>query len=315
MLQYLIILLDEASVAYCHAPSVSPKGEGLIPLDTLRKGIVFAMKENLSIQFVYPNAPLPSDYEEVIESIDHTKIKPKCQAEGADVIVLTDWKEGSSDVADGETCIIHASRTDLQVQLAKVKELLGKVTRLNIVLTDIDSFKDEEIDEYRHILEALSDCLIEQFKAGRMVQLNLLTDRLLLTQMNNCGAGDSNVTLAPNGCFYLCPAFYYEDPKQSVGDITTGVLIKNRQLLRLDHAPICRHCDAYQCKRCIWMNSHMTLDVNTPSHQQCVVAHVERNASRALLQKMEAEGIQISNTHPISEINYLDPFNNYKQWK
>ena len=206
MLQYLIILLDEASVAYCHAPSVSPKGEGLIPLDTLRKGIVFAMKENLNIQFVYPNAPLPSDYEEVIESIDHTKIKPKCQAEGADVIVLTDWKEGSSDVADGETCIIHASRTDLQVQLAKVKELLGKVTRLNIVLTDIDSFKDEEIDEYRHILEALSDCLIEQFKAGRMVQLNLLTDRLLLTQMNNCGAGDSNVTLAPNGCFYLCPA-------------------------------------------------------------------------------------------------------------
>jgi len=315
MLQYLIILLDEASVAYCHAPSKSPMREGLIPLETLRKGIVFAMKENLNIQFVYPERALPAEYEEVIESIDHTKIKPESQGGEADVIVLTDWNNGATDVVDGETCIIHASRTDLQVHLAKIQELLDKVVRLNNVLTDIETFKDEDIDGYRQVLDVLSGYLIEQFKAGRMVQLNLLTDRLFLTEMNNCGAGDTNVTLAPNGCFYLCPAFYYEDPKQNVGDITTGLLIKNRQLLRLDHAPICRHCDAYQCKRCIWMNSHMTLDVNTPSHQQCVVAHVERNASRALLQKMEAEGIQISNTHPISEINYLDPINNYKQWK
>lgn len=315
MLQYLIILLSDKSVAYCHAPSNSPNGEGMMPLDILRKGIVFAMKENLNIQFVYPAHELPAEYAEVIESIDHTKIKPAAQAEGADVLVIEDWTSALSGDIDGATCIIHASRTELQAHLEKVKELLGRVARLNVVLTDVETFRDEDIDDYSSLLTALSDCLIDVFKQGHLVQLNLLTDRLLLTQMNNCGAGDTTVTLAPNGRFYLCPAFYHEDEAQSVGDLSTGLNIKNRQLLRLDHAPICRHCDAYHCRRCIWMNGRLTLDANTPSHQQCVIAHLERNASRALLQKMEAEGIHMSDTHEIEEIDYLDPFNNYKQWK
>ncbi|MBR1800258.1 MAG: CXXX repeat peptide maturase [Bacteroidaceae bacterium] len=315
MLQYLIILLDEASVQYCHAPSMPTKKKGLIPLETLRRGIVFAMKENLSIQFVYPAHELPAEYVEVIESIDHTKIKPATQAEGADVLVIENWTSALPDAIDGATCIIHASRTELQTHLAKVKELLGRVARLNVVLTDVETFRDEDIDDYSSLLAALSDCLIELFKQGRLVQLNQLTDRLLLTQMNNCGAGDTTVTLAPNGRFYLCPAFYHEDEAQSVGDLATGLDIRNRQLLRLDHAPICRHCDAYHCRRCIWMNGRLTLDANTPSHQQCVVAHLERNASRALSQKMSEAGIRMSDTHEIAEINYLDPFNNYKQWK
>lgn len=315
MLQYLIILLDEASVQYCHAPSMPTKKKGLIPLETLRRGIVFAMKENLNIQFVYPAYELPAEYAEAIESIDHTKIKPAAQAEGADVLVIEDWASALPGDIDGATCIIHASRTELQVHLAKVKELLGRVARLNVVLTDVETFRDEDINDYTSLLTALSDCLIELFKQGRLVQLNLLTDCLLLTQMNNCGAGDTTVTLAPNGRFYLCPAFYHEDEAQSVGDLATGLDIRNRQLLRLDHAPICRHCDAYHCRRCIWMNGRLTLDANTPSHQQCVVAHLERNASRALLQKMSEAGIRMSDTHEIAEINYLDPFNNYKQWK
>lgn len=315
MLQYLIILLDKASVPYCHVPSMMSKNKGLMPLETLRRGIVFAMKENLNIQVVYPTYELPAEYEEVIESIDHTKIKPATQAEGADVLVIEDWTQHMPDDIDGATCIIHASRTELREHLMKVKELLGRVARLNVVLTDTEAFRDEDIDSYSSLLNELSDYLIDFFKQGRLVQLNLLTDRLLLTQMNNCGAGDTTVTLAPNGLFYLCPAFYHEDEGQSVGDLATGLNIKNRQLLRLDYAPICRHCDAFHCRRCIWMNSRLTLDANTPSHQQCVIAHLERNASRALLQKMEAEGIRMSNTHDIGEIDYLDPFNNYKQWK
>lgn len=315
MLQYLIILLDEGSVSYCHYESSSVRKEGLMPLDILRAGIVFAMKENLNIQFVYPERALPAEYAEVIKGIDHTKIKPETQAEEADVLVLTEWTTQMTDAVEGVTCIIRASRKELKEKMEHVKALLGKVARLNVVLTDVETFKDEDVEKYQSLLETLSDILIEQFKTGRMVQLNLLTDRLLLTQMNNCGVGDTALTLAPNGRFYLCPAFYYDDPTQDMGNLKDGLNIKNRQLLRLDHAPICRHCDAYQCKRCIWMNCRLTLDANTPSHQQCVVAHVERNASRNLLKKMEEQGIHMSDTHEIREINFLDPFNNYKQWK
>lgn len=317
MLQYLIILLDKTSASYCHyeAPLFSAGERELMPLETLRKGITFAMKENLNIQFVFPDYTLPEDYNIVIESIDHSKIKPETQAMDADVLVLNKWKDDVCDKVEGVTCIIHANLEDLMQYTEVVEGLLKKVRRLNVVLKDVEAFRDKDIGDYQEILEKLSATLLTLYKQGHIVQLNLLTDRLFLKQMNNCSAGVSNITLAPNGCFYLCPAFYYDDPLNNVGSLAIGVNIKNRQLLQLDHAPICRTCDAFQCKRCIWMNSILTLDANTPSHQQCVMAHIERNASRDLLGKMDEAGIRMSETHEITEIDYLDPFNNYKQWK
>lgn len=318
MLQYLVVLLDEASVSYCHyeVPSSPPlkKEQRLMPLDTLRAGIMFAMKENLNIQFVYPNYALPVEYEAVIETIDHAKIKPEGQANGADVLVLTNWKEYINHAVEDATCIIQANRKEIKEHFDAIRALLAKVLRLNIVLTDVEDFKDEDIEDYSTFLSQLEDCIIEQYQTGRNIQLNLLTDRLSLAQMNNCNAGVNSITLAPDGCFYLCPAFYY-DQQDNVGNLKSGMNIKNRQLLQLDHAPICRHCDAYQCKRCVWMNFKLTLDTNTPSHQQCVIAHLERNTSRDLLIRLYRQGIRLNEIYPIDEINYLDPFKMTQQWK
>lgn len=313
MLTYLIIILDNASVSYCHY-SVA-KEKRLIPLETLRAGIIFAMKENLNVQFVYPDYPLPAEYNSAIESIDHAKIKPEVLGEKADVLVLTKWQEDLSCVPEGATCVIRANRKELKEYLYNIKSIITKTLRLNIVLTDIETFNDEDIEDYRIFLSELETCILEQYQTGKNVQLNLLTDRLSLTQMNNCNAGVNSITLAPNGCFYLCPAFYYDDPTQCVGDLAAGLHVKNSHLLQLDYAPICRHCDAYQCKRCLWLNSKLTLDANTPSHQQCVIAHLERNASRDLLNKFNEQKIKLNETYPIDEIDYLDPFNNYKKWK
>ena len=74
MIQYLVILLDDTSVSFCHYTNDKQERD-LMPLETLKAGIVYAMKENLNIQFVYPNYSLPKDYLEVIDSIDHTDIK------------------------------------------------------------------------------------------------------------------------------------------------------------------------------------------------------------------------------------------------
>lgn len=82
-------------------------------------------------------------------------------------------------------------------------------------------------------------------------------------------------------------------------------------MYKLSYASLCRNCDAYQCKRCIWLNSKMTYEVNTPSHEQCVVAHLERNASRQLLLNIRKYGIFLPDRE-IKEIEYLDPFDVYK---
>ncbi|MEE1222143.1 MAG: CXXX repeat peptide maturase, partial [Bacteroidaceae bacterium] len=80
------------------------------------------------------------------------------------------------------------------------------------------------------------------------------------------------------------------------------------------HAPICRHCDAYQCRRCVWLNRKTTYEVNTPGHEQCVVAHLERNASRELLNRIRRHGTFLPANEEIKEIDYLDPFNVKDEW-
>ncbi len=308
MLQYLVILLDDTSVAYCHAENPL-KERNLMPLDMLKKAILFGMKENLMIQYVYPEYELPEEYNEVIESIDHIKI-------GKEVAVYNVVPTSIT----AENAVLRLSIADFIAKQYDIAALLPQAKRLNICLTDIDSFKDEQIDDYKNALATLNAVLLNQFKSGKQPQVNILTDRLQLTEMHNCGAGVTNITLAPNGKFYLCPAFYYDEKmgitnrlnhhkpssERSVGDLENGIAIPNPQLLKLDHAPLCRICDAFHCNRCIWLNQKLTWDNNTPSRQQCVLAHLERNAARDLQLKLKEEGFLVENE--IKQITYLDPF-------
>ena len=339
MLQYLVILLDDTSVAYCHAENPLTERH-LIPLETLRKAILFGMKENLMIQYVLPEYELPEEYKEVMESIDNVKIG------GGDVRVVNGLGTETSSAPTMEDDVAlssdagedtRAPRVDETPTLPrnmvlrlKIRELiekqydialmLGQVERLNICLTDIEAFTDELIEPYKKALSTLNAVLVGLYKQGKQPQVNILTDRLQLTEMHNCGAGISNITLAPNGRFYLCPAFYYDEQmgvdnrlqhthiecSRSVGDLDKGIEIPNRQLLTLERAPLCRKCDAYHCNRCIWLNQRLTWDSNTPSRQQCVLAHLERNAARELQKMLREAGFGFADE--IKEIGYLDPF-------
>ena len=315
MIQYLVILLDDMSSSFCHYDNPKTNRQ-LIPLDTLKAGIMYAMKENLNVQFVYPAYPLPKEYEEAVESVDHAKIKPAACANGADVVVF-DGIEALSTFADFSKGTAYAVRTDklsLFAGVASVLPILYKVERLNVIINDIESFTEEDFKTYAATLQTLADEVEKVYVSGKVVQLNLLTDRMMLDKMNNCGAGDTSITLAPDGQFYVCPAFYLSDDGYAIGNLQQGLDIKNPQLYRLDHAPLCRNCDAYQCKRCIWLNRKTTLEVNTPSHEQCVAAHLERNASRSLLQSIRKHGEFLPEMEDIKEITYLDPFDVRKDW-
>jgi CXXX repeat peptide maturase len=307
----MIILLDDTSPSFCHY-DVDKNERKLIGLDDLRRGIRFAMVENLTIQFVYPDYELPAEYYELINTIDHSDIVPAKLGRDADVVVLDGWEA----VPPHEVvAVIRTTLCDLLKHVDTVSDRLACVIRLNIVLTDVEKLVNTDQNAYKAFLSRLGEAIERLYVNGHSPQLNLLTDRMMLTEMNNCGAGETCITLAPNGKFYICPAFYYENEQHCVGDIDTGLAIKNKRLYKLDYAPICRNCDAWQCRRCIWLNRKTTLEVNTPSHQQCVVAHLERNASRELLHRIRQQGTFLPDKPGIPEINYLDPFDNKKVWQ
>lgn len=328
MLQYLIIQLDDTSTSYCHYDN-GKREKRLISLDYLKAGIFFAMKENLMIQFVYPDYELPSEYKEAINSIDHFDIVSSlCEdrklVNNADITVMHGWTAVElMPFKEDAIYVLRTSKANLFDRYLFLKPILGKVRRLNIVITDVESFTKEDFDKYKTVLSALSDTTEKLIVDGKSPQLNILTDRMMLDKMNNCNAGDTTVTLAPDGKFYVCPAFYLasddEDfglgkAKYSIGDLDNGLDIKNPQLYKLDHAALCRNCDAYQCRRCVWLNRKTTYEVNTPSHEQCVMAHLERNASRELLSRIRTHGTFLPEREEIKEIDYLDPFDVRKEW-
>lgn len=307
MLTYLIILLDDTSISFCHYEANRTERR-LIEIDSLKEAALFAMKENLNVQFVYPDYVLPQEYRDIIDSIDHTKIGPESCGEDLDMTIVNslDFEQNC-----GKAYLWRCSLNRLCEEAKNIADILPKVSRLNVVLTDIPQWKEESFVLYKSTLEYLAKAIADYYKQGLAVQINLLTDRIMLSKMNNCNAGDTSITLAPNGKFYICPAYY---PEQSAGNLKEGLAIPNKQLYRLDHAPICRKCDAFQCRRCIWLNEMLTLDCNTPSHEQCVVAHIERNASRLLINLLEKNGVHIEHSQRIKEIKYLDPFNIINKW-
>lgn len=314
MIQYIVILLDDISTSFCHYTN-EKADRRLIPLQTLKDGICYAMKENLNIQFVYPNYKLPKEYLAAIDSIDHTDIYPAEMSDNADVVVFDSLIAAKDYVFKEEVAyLIRTDKVSLFNEYKIIGEILDKVTRLNIVITDIETFTEDDFMAYKSLLSNLAERVEQIYVSGKSPQLNLLTDRIMLEKMNNCGAGDTSVTLAPDGKFYVCPAFYLSADGYTIGDMVNGLEIKNSQLYRLDHAPLCRRCDAWQCKRCIWMNRKTTLEVNTPSHEQCVVAHLERNASRKLLIDIRKHGKFMSGSEDIKEIDYLDPFDVKEEW-
>lgn len=314
MIQYIVILLDDTSTSFCHYTN-EKADRRLIPLQTLKDGICYAMKENLNIQFVYPNYKLPKEYLAAIDSIDHTDIYPAEMSDNADVVVFDSLIAAKDYVFKEEVAyLIRTDKVSLFNEYKIIGEILDKVTRLNVVITDIETFTEDDFMAYKSMLSNLAERVEQIYVSGKSPQLNLLTDRIMLEKMNNCGAGETSVTLAPDGKFYVCPAFYLSADGYTIGDMVNGLEIKNSQLYRLDHAPLCRRCDAWQCKRCIWMNRETTLEVNTPSHEQCVVAHLERNASRKLLIDIRKHGKFMSGSEDIKEIDYLDPFDVKEEW-
>ncbi|MDE6139761.1 MAG: CXXX repeat peptide maturase [Alistipes sp.] len=315
MLKYLVIQLDDTSVSFCHYPTADTAPR-MISASDLRKGILFAMKENLNIQFVYPQRSLPDEYLSIIDSIDHTKIKPSTADDTSDAdIVVIDGMEHAADVAWGseQIYILRTGRARMQDIIPLIEHIKHIIKRLNIVITDIDTFTQHDFTTYAEVLHKTGEIVEKEYLAGNAVQINLLTDRMMLTSMNNCNAGHETLTLAPDGQFHICPAFYLESPDESCGDPENGVSIRNAQLYRLDHAPICRRCDSYQCRRCVWLNRHTTLEVNTPSHEQCVAAHIEREASRLTLEGIRRIGEFMPDV-TIPEIDYNDPFEKHNNW-
>lgn len=310
MLKYITIPLSTDCESYCHYPTKKEPAIVCISAEMLSKIVVWAMKENLSIQFVYPQIPIPESLGNVVESIDHVKIVPDSHPDTgllqkADVIITHNL-----NLADKLADKIYVVKTDFSYLMSSaqsLKQLTLKSRKVNVVLSDIPEFKKEEIDNYRSFLMEIGDFIADEYLKGNNPQLNLITDRMFLKDMNNCNAGKESIAVSTDGDFYPCPAFIGEK-LFACGDIESGTGGLNIQLYDRKNAPICKICDAFHCKRCVWLNHMLTHEVNTPGWQQCYISHLEREASKKTLDKIRNEMPDFLPEISIPVLDYLDPY-------
>lgn len=186
-----------------------------MPIETLKKGILYGMKQNLMIQYVFPDYELPKEYAEVIEGIDNVKIYPIGHKP---VTGINDGSDTDVEVTntvpekvEAKNLVLRLTFSEMLKQKDAIAKLFSSGARINLCITDVEQFSDEQIETYKQVLIEWNAALLELYKQGLSPQFNLLIDRMMLEKMHNCEAGVSNITLAPNGKFYLCPAFYYDE--------------------------------------------------------------------------------------------------------
>lgn len=314
MLQYLIVILENQAPSFCHYDSVGHDNI-LIDLNKLKDVVFFAQKENLSVNFIIGENTLPPEYEEVMGSVRHISlVSINNKKANEQNICILDSSVNTAKLKEQkyDNYILRLKKTDLP-NLSNIVIALGdSYTRLNVINIDIDKYNEKDFKEYKNQIEKINNYILSQINSPSIPQINTLTDRILLNEMHNCNAGVTHLTVAPNGKFYICPAFYYENVNDSVGDLYQGLFIPNKHLYTLEYAPICKQCDAYQCKRCVYLNRKTTLEVNTPSREQCLLSHIEREGSSVFL-KNGGKSIPSFSTIEIKDLNYCDPFELFEQ--
>lgn len=311
MITHLLVLLDKSAPSFCYYQHNCQVPE-LMPVKILHDTINYARMNHLPVTFLLGKRPLPAEYEELLDTIEHAKIVPVSLADiYKEAIVVLEGGELQSCqelAADPQRQVIfRLPREAIPRTAERIRSLIGKCGRLDLYLVDMEHITEDDIREYNSQLKQAAELVANEYKLGHATEVNILSDRMLLREMNNCNAGVIHCTAAPDGRLYICPGFYYDDSEGcAIGSVTSGPDIKNSQLLTLEHAPICSRCDAYHCKRCVYLNKKITLEWNTPSRQQCVLAHLERNSARAVQEELR-DLKPFSVQPPIPAIGYLDP--------
>lgn len=310
---FMYFILASDCVNFCNFQSASIK-EFMKPEDLL-KGLEYAFQNFYQPVFVHSN-DTPRWLEDLLHSKQYGEaltcelkrhivrhmLKFQKEEMQKNVLYIID---NSTDVPDRKLqnpVILNVESSEIGYLAERVRQILPYTSRININILNIDNSFD--LQSYGEQLEIISDILFEYLIKGEKKEIRQLTDRIFIKKMNNCFAGEKNITLAPNGRLYFCPAFYFDK------DIDVD-FEKAKKLTMLSRAPICDHCDAYQCNRCVYKNFANTGELNTPTKIQCLTAHLERKYSMKLLKRLQDKKLIGYKHLEIPSLDFDDPIEQF----
>ncbi len=296
--KYMQIMLNDNITPHCTYRNWKNSNKKL-SFEEINKALDFAIENNYEAVFLGNKSKLE------INNIDSYLSLVDSNDDNNSIVIY----DNNVDIINKnvDTCIILIDIENIENILKFVEKVSAFNKRINLTLENIEKWDDTIIEKYKKQLDDLVDFIEKSYEKKDPIEINVLTDRIYFDKHSNCTAGENTFTLAPNGKFYICPAFYFDDENNSIGSLEEGIENKYENLMKIENAPICKECDAYQCKACKYLNKKLTEEYNTPPKIQCLISHHERNKARELQQWLLSKGY-IENGNIISEIDYLDPF-------
>lgn len=297
--KYIVILTNDKATPYCSYRNWH-NSNNMMSEELINKGIKYAEDNGFEVIILGDTGYKNND------NIKYTLLTSESLIHNnSDIIAIYDNNVEKIN-KEADNCIVLVNENNVDNLMNFVKKAAEYNKRINITVENLENWSQQIIEEYKNQLDKLTDFVEETYLEHNPIELNILTDRLYLNKHDSCTAGEKTYTLAPNGNFYICPAFYFNNPDDTVGNINKGIDNKNQKLMSLKYAPICKKCDAYQCKRCKFLNKKLTDEYNIPSKMQCLVSHYERIKSEELQQRLLGKRL-IPKFDIIDKIDYLDP--------
>lgn len=309
----LYFLLSDDYISYCEYNNNSIESSRMSKY-TILKGLKYAHYNFYKPVFVHSSISFDFENCKEYEAYDILHIIPVKFIKDAQNIGLRrimpvyNLNDIEIDNRGIENIILNVSTDDIANLSIAVMSLLKKVSRINLNITNINKNFNENL--YTEEMKKISNYICD-IKSGTSAikELSLLTDLLFINEHDNCMAGHYTFVLAHNENIYTCCALYSNELENNIGDLEKGITRKyDARLYETKNSNLCRLCDAYQCKNCIYTNKLYTNEVNVSPTFKCRKSHIERLISQSMMSKFELSEEKIKS---LSDLEYKDPIDKF----
>ena len=195
--------------------------------------------------------------------------------------------------------IFKISRTQINKLFSLYIEITKKYNynvNINFIFEDLHNFTNEDLKLYKHQLELISNNLVSCWTKGYNVEINAITHLLYSRYPNDCGAGKNSFSLCPDGNFYICPAYYFDQSMRKygqIGNINTGIDdTKLSMIFKNNH--ICCNCQAKHCQQCSYQSKKYVGEYIVPTEVECIKSHIELQITKSFVKQLLKENIDLT---------------------
>lgn len=264
--KYLYFIMSDNFTSHCMYFSDS-KSLDIMPKDVFRSGLEYAHKNSMIPVFLGdPGTLLPAHETRklhlLIAKPDEEYIPKSAVEKYIPVLDMSNYEIRTA----AEICIFMINQEDILKLETVLLNLSEQYARINIIKEALEDWTQESVATYQTVLEK-----IYNNRVLRGTSINLFDNGTL---PDDCGAGISDFTLAPDGRFYICPGYYFGN-SQAIGDLYTGINDEELVVLKRDKSPQCKICLINSCNRCSLNSMQKTKMMNLPSTIFCEIANIE----------------------------------------